>query len=144
MSGSYGVAWSGGRARDWFWALLTAVKILVTARKGTPIISQEILPRHSQVDATFSSFVTSSPAIALKKSQCRAAVIIKPFLICRRSVHFFILFLKCCAALEAMFTMLIVQLEWVQTWLAVAELLKAESDIALLGLLLLLLLRHLE
>ena len=60
------------------------------------------------------------------------------------SVHFFILFLKCCAALEAMFTMLIVQLEWVQTWLAVAELLKAESDIALLGLLLLLLLRHLE
>ena len=44
-----------------------------------------------------------------------------------------------------MFTMLIVQLEWVQTWLAVAELLKAESDIALLGLLLLLLfLRHLE
>ena len=56
------------------------------------------------------------------------------------SVHFFILFLKCCAALEAMFTMLIVQLEWVQTWLAVAEvLLQAESDISPLGLLLLLL-----
>ena len=36
--------------------------------------------------------------------------------------------------------MLIVQLEWVQTWLAVAEvLLQAESDISLLGLLLLLL-----
>ena len=34
--------------------------------------------------------------------------------------------------------MLIVQLEWVQTWLAVAEvLLQAESDISLLGLLLL-------
>ena len=62
-----GVAWSSGPARDWFWALLTAVKILVTARKGTPIISQEILPRHSQVDATFSSFVTLSPAIALRK-----------------------------------------------------------------------------
>ena len=39
-----------------------------------------------------------------------------------------------------MFILLIVQLEWVQTWLAVAELLlQAESDISPLGLLLLLL-----
>ena len=46
MSGSYGVAWSGGVARDWFWALLTAVKILVTGQEGhsLPIITQRILP----------------------------------------------------------------------------------------------------
>ena len=60
------------------------------------------------------------------------------------SSHSFTFLLELCALLEAMFILLIVQLEWVQTWLAVAELLKAESDIALLGLLLLLLLRHLE
>ena len=42
-----------------------------------------------------------------------------------------------CALLEAMFILLIVQLEWVQTWLAVAEL-QPESDISPLGLLLLL------
>ena len=50
MAGSYGVAWSGGPARDWFWALLMAVKILVTGQEGAlrhslPIISQGILPR---------------------------------------------------------------------------------------------------
>ena len=54
------------------------------------------------------------------------------------SSHSFTFLLELCALLEAMFILLIVQLEWVQTWLAVAEL-QPESDISPLGLLLLLL-----
>ena len=57
-----GVAWSSGPARDWFWALLTAVKILIKRQEGHsfPLVSKK-----SFLSSTFFPF--SSPVITVTK-----------------------------------------------------------------------------